>query len=223
MRLHVTENYMSKNLLAIMDLIVSNGWQRPVYFNFTSLNTLGIDLSPYVVQVGPVFRLSPVKNNTEQIRVDTALTYRNIVENADYSNLLDTGVYFSYEDHFTRMIVPIRHSFNDLARAFLQEGNPEMAMKVLKKATEALYAAHLPPSYTNLQAAEMLIALGENGPAHSLSEAAFRYYYHRLDETTEADKRPSDLDLYLVRRSAELLAETGDPDYLKMLGTRGDQ
>ena len=65
--------------------------------------------------------------------------------------------------------------------------------------------------------------LSENGPAHCLSEAAFMYYYHRLDETTEADKRPSDLDLYLVRRSAELLAETGDPDYLKLLGTRGDQ
>lgn len=223
MSLHVTGNYMSKNLLAILDIIVSNGWQRPVYFNFTSLNTLGMDLSSYVIQVGAVFRLSPVKNNTEQIPVDTDLTYRNIVENADYNNLLDPGVHFTYEDHFARMIVPVRQSFNDLARAFLQQGDQEMAMEVLKKAAEVLYAAHLPPSYTNLQAAEMLIAFGENGPAYSLSEAAFRYYYHRLGEMTEADKKPSDLDLYLVRRSAELLAETGDPDYLKMLGTRGDQ
>ena len=193
-----------------------------MYFNFTSLNTLGIDLSSYVVQVGPVFRLSPVTKDTEQIPVDTALTYRNIVENADYSNLLDSGVYFSYEDHFARMIVPIRHSFNDLARAFLQEGNEDMAMKVLNKATESLYAVHLPPSYTNLQAAELLIALGENGLAHSLSEAAFRYYYHRVDEMTVPDQKPSDLELYLVRRSAELLAETGDPDYLKLLGMRKD-
>ena len=73
-----------------------------------------------------------------------------------------------------------------------------------------------------MQAGELLIALGENGLAHSLSEAAFRYYYHRVDEMTVPDQKPSDLELYLVRRSAELLAETGDPDYLKLLGMRKD-
>ena len=39
---------------------------------------------------------------------------------------------------------------------------------------------------------------------------------------TVPDQKPSDLELYLVRRSAELLAETGDPDYLKLLGMRKD-
>ena len=214
MTFHITENYVSKSQLAILDLIVSNEWERPVYFNFTSLNTFGIDLSSYVVQEGPVFRLHSQKNNGPDIALDTSLTYRNIVQNGDYANLNDPDVYFNYEDHFARMIVPVRHSFNDLARAFLKEGKPDWALQVLQKAFDNLYAAHLPPSYTNLEAAEMLIVLNESDKAQTLTTSLFAFYFPRLQEAKERGQPFTNLDLYLVKRSAELRAETGDASFL---------
>lgn len=221
MTLHITDNYLSKSQLAILDLIVSNQWQRPIYFNFTSLNTLGIDLSSYVVQEGAIYRLRPEKNQSDDVAVDTSLTYRNIVERGDYDNLNDPDVYFSYEDHFARMVVPVRHSFNDLARAFLKEDNAEMALHVLQKALNDLYPAHLPPSYTGLEAAEMLIALDERDKAKIVTKPLFNFYFPRLQEARERGHALTELDLYLVRRSAELLAEAGDKSYLDKLNKPG--
>ncbi len=210
MTLRINSNYVQKNLLAILDLVASNDWKRPVYFNFTSLNSLGADVSPYVVQEGPVFRLYPESRNDEQSTVDTSLAYRNLVENADYRNLADPSVHFSYEDHFARMIVPVRHAFNDLARAFLQEGNTAMARQVMQRAMEQLYLPHLPPSYTNIEAAEIMLALDEMASARSLSEAVFNYYDDRIKRERMQNRTPSNLDLYILRRSGELISEVAN-------------
>ena len=221
MILKVTSNHLSKNMLAIMDLIVSNGWTRPVYFNFTSLNSIDVDLSAYVIQEGALFRLRQEKNTADDVAVDTSLSYRNLVESADYSNLSDPSVYFSYEDHFARMIVPLRHAFNDLAAAFLREGNGTKAMEVMQKAVDDLYPQHLPPSYTNVHAAEILLALNEKDLAMSLSEHLFEYYYDRAKDQKDGRQHPSNLEQYLLRRSAELLAMTGNKTYLEKLSGLG--
>ena len=219
--LNVTSSYLSKNMLAILDLIVSNGWMRPIYFNFTSLNSLGVDLSLYVIQEGVLFRLRPSRNTRDDIAVDTSLSYRNLVEAADYSNLSDSAVYFSYEDHFLRMIVPLRHSFNDLAGAFLGEGNSKKALDVMQKALADLYPDHLPPSYTNVHAAEILLALNEKELAGSLSKHLFEYHFHHARQHKARRHNLSDLERYLLRRSAELLAMTGNKTYLEKLSGLG--
>lgn len=221
LRLHLASDYMSKNLLAILDLFVSNGWKRPIYFNYTSLNSVGVDIAPYVIEEGPVFRLRGERNDSGSVAVDTFLSYRNIVQRADYSNIEDSAVHFSYEDHFTRIIVPIRQSFNDLANAFLKEGNTAMAKEVISQATDQLYGKHLRPSYTNIEAAEILLALDESERANGVSKAAFDYCYQKVTADRAAHRRSSDLDLYLVRRSAELLAQTGNPGYLDRLPVPG--
>ncbi len=208
--LHIDGNYLQKNMLAILDLAISNKWKRPIYFNFTSLNSLDSDISRYVIQEGPVFRLRPQVQRGESIEFDTSLAYRNLIVNADYSNLADSTVYFSYEDHFARMIVPVRHAFNDLARAFMREGNASMALGVMQHAVKQLYLPHLPPSYTNIEAAEILLALDERALARSLSESAFDYYDDRIKRERIQNRPPSNLDLYLLRRSSELISEVAN-------------
>jgi hypothetical protein len=137
------------------------------------------------------------------------------VEGADYNNLLNPHVHFTYEDHFLRMIVPLRHTFNDLAAAFVSEGNRRMASEVLKHALENLYPYHLPPSYTNLQAAELLLTLSETASAARLCEAVFNSYKPRVEAVLNRGGKPSNLDRYLLQRAAELLAVAGDDSYLK--------
>ena len=218
MTIHVTDNYLSKSQLAILDLIISNGWERPVYFNFTSMTTLGVDISAYLVQEGPVFRLDATASGDGAFTVDTSLSYRNLVENADYDNLKDPDVYFSYEDHFARMITPVRQSFNQLAGAFLEKGDHDMARKVMTEAMDRLYPENLPPSYTNLQAAEIFLALDENELAEEMVTPASEYYFQKVERACEVNERPSELDLYLAMQSAEFLAERGKPAHHIRLG-----
>jgi Ca2+/Na+ antiporter len=221
MVLHVSGSYLGKNALAILDLIASNDWQRTVYFNYTSLNALGLNLGPYLVQEGPVYRLGPEKHAGTEIAVDTQRTWENIVAKANYSNLEDPHVLLNYEDYHARILVPIRQSFNSLARTFLKNGERAMAEKVMQNAMAKLYLKHLRPSYTNIDAADILLSLEKPDMADTLSRAAFDFYYRQVNEDLQAGKKPDPLDVYIVRTSAELLAATGHPEFEKGLAKKG--
>jgi hypothetical protein len=202
LNIHVSNNYMQKNALAIMDLIVSNRWTRPVYFNFTSLNTCGLELERHVVQEGNLYRLVPALHEGDDIAVDTESSYENLVEHADYSNLADPTVYFNYEDFQARMITPIRQSFNSLAEALLAGGDDARAMTALQFAVDRLYYPHLDPSYTNLQAAAMLHALGDRRRARALAVSLLAYQQQKLQD---GDAAP--IDHYLLEQAGQLVEQ----------------
>jgi hypothetical protein len=214
---NIADHYLSKNALAILDLIMSNEWKRPIHFNFTSANTLGIALTPYLRQEGPVYRLVPDKHAGENAAVNTDLSYKNLIERADYSNLRDSTIHLSYEDHHSRMLVPIRQSFNALAVAFLNEDKPQRAESVLMEAKDRLYYKHLRPSYTNLQAAQILMELNRKDEADLLITPAFEYYFHEVKRDLHESRKPEEIDKYLLRQSAELLARLGKPGYLEQI------
>jgi hypothetical protein len=219
--LNITGNYLAKNLLAILDLIISNEWKRPIYFNFSSMNTLGTDLTPYLVQEGFLYRLTTEVHGGENIAVNTKLTFRHLIDTADYTNLQDSNVYFNYEDYHARMLVPLRQSFNSLAMAFLEEGNPEMAERVLTVAIEKLYPRQLRPSYTNLQAAEILHAMHKNEMAEKFSKQAFDYYLEQVKSSIKDEGKPDPLDEFILKQSAELLARTGNEEYERLVHQLG--
>ena len=214
MILKVQGNFLQKNGLAMLDIVVSNNWKRPVYFNFTSLNTAGLDLEPYVVQEGNVYRLTPFENPKKGISIDLELTAKNLIEKSDYSNLADPNVYFNYEDYYARMITPVRQSFNSLAEAYIGSGQPDKAEKVLLFAVDKLYIKHLEPSYTNLEAADMLSSLGREDLAKILCSSAFDFYFEQLQVAATENAQLNRLDLFLAERSAEILSRLGDTNYL---------
>lgn len=205
------ENYLYKNALAFVDLVVSNGWQRPVYFNFTSMNSIGLDLAPYLVQEGSLFRLQPNASGSKDIAVDKALTYKNLVTDADYSNLSDAGVYFNYEDFNLRIVGPLRQLFNALAAAYLKTGDSAMAGKVLAEAQVKLYRPHLVPSYANVQTAELLLALGKDKEARQLIDAAYQYAYNRVQQDRADDRKSDQMDMFMMNRASALLKEMSVP------------
>jgi hypothetical protein len=221
MTVRVKGNYLQKNALAMMDLVISNNWERPVYFNYTSLSTAGLDLDKYVIQEGNVYRLTPFQNLKDDILVDTEATYKNLVDNADYTNLSDPSIYFNYEDYCARIITPVRQSFNTLAGTYLENGNQEMAEKVLLFVVDKLYKKHLEPSYTNLQAADMLSALGRDDLAKSLCASLFDFHFEKLQAAMRSKEQMNRLDLYLVDQSAETLGRLGDSNYLSKVEELG--
>lgn len=209
----VDGNFLEKNSLAILDLIVSNRWERPFYFNFTSMNTLSMDIKPYLVQEGLIYRLTPNRSDGD-LAVNTALTYKNLVEYGNYTNLANAHVNFNYEDFYTRTIIPLRQSFNLLAEAFMKEGNMTMAEKVLDASIRKLHYSHLPPSYTDLHAAQMLIALGKADVARALTLPTFDYYYDQVQQRMTQNEAPDGFDLFALRQTAGFLNTLGETLYV---------
>jgi hypothetical protein len=55
-----------------------------------------------------------------------------------------------------------------------------------------------------------MLALGDKTFARSLSEAVFDYYDDRIKRERMQNRPPSNLDLYLLRRSSELISEVAN-------------
>lgn len=207
----VEQDYIEKSVLALLDLIVSNHWKRPIYLNYTSMNTIGIDLKPYLIQEGLVFRLSSTENEGRNTAIDTERTFKNLVIQADYTNLSDKNVYFNYEDYVARIIIPLQESFNTLAEAYLKEGDKKMATNVMEQAVKKLYPHHLAPSFPNLHAAVLLLAVDRKDLANDLSARVFEYSYDRI---IKSKSEIAGANEYLLRQSAVILNELGKKEYL---------
>lgn len=210
LNLEIEGTYLPKSDLAILDLLYSNDWERPMYFNFTGLNSLSLNLRPYVIQEGLVYRLTPQRSASEEIPVDLEKAYENMVVRADYSNLSDPSIYFNHEDYQQRMIAPIKFNLNALINGYAERGDMQKVNELASFAYEKLYFAHLEPSYADLQLGSFFGALGKTEQSEKLMKRAFLYYREQIIAQLDADETPSRNDLLLVQESSRLLQ---DPDF----------
>jgi len=209
--LSVKGNYATKSVLGIIDVMISNGWQRPIYFNYTSLNTAGLDLNNHVVQEGALYRFDPLRASGREVVSDPQKMFENLVEKGDYSNLLDPHVHFNYEDYYLRIISPLRQSFNSLASAYLKAGDIEKARTVMKFARAKVYPPHLNPTYANLEAAEIFAALGDNEGAIAVCTSLFDCHLAELNWQLENGRTMDPIDHFMAQQSARMLAALGNP------------
>jgi hypothetical protein len=217
MALGVKGSFLPKNALALIDLLISNEWRRPVYFNFTSYNQIDLNIAPYLIQEGLVYRLTPYENQSKNVEPDTDLMYRNLISNANYENLLRPDIYFNSEDFQSRMVEPLRSAFNELAAGLLNQGKEDEARAVLDRAVQTLYSTHLKPSYSNLQTAGILLSLGDTAIAVKLSAAVFDSSFPEVERSLAKGQSVEQLSAFLLQRSAELLARADRLEYLSKL------
>jgi hypothetical protein len=208
--LTVKGNYATKSVLAIVDIMISNQWKRPIYFNFTSLNTAGLDLNEHVVQEGAVYRFDPLRASGEGVVIDRKAMFQNLIEKANYSGLKNKNVHFNYEDFNLRIISPLRQSFNSLAFAFLDAGDRDTALSVMQFAKANLYQAHLYPTFANLEAAEVFATLGDEESAAALCSTLFDCHMAEVKWQLENGRIVDGLDRYLAQQSARMLAALGN-------------
>ena len=164
MDLNLKRNGIEKNTLMLLDIINTNNWERPIYFNNTSLQGIGIDVNPYVVQEGTAYRLLPVQNpDRNQEFVDTDLMLENMVENFYWRELNNPDVY--YNEDYRNFVLNHRASFNTLCGALIREGQMEKARKAVLANLELMPDAGVPFDYTTAQTVDILFQVGETDTA----------------------------------------------------------
>lgn len=173
---HITERMifnlkkggLEKNTLMILDLIANNNWERPIYFNNTSLQGVSVSLNDYVVQEGNAYRLLPVKNPNPRVEfVNTDIMYENVMHEFRYRGLNDPDVYNSI-DH-RNFALNHRSTFNSLANALIREGKMEKAKEVIYKSLEAIPDISIYYDYTSSQTVKLLYRVGENEKAKEIA------------------------------------------------------
>lgn len=165
MQLRLTGNGLEKKDLAMLDLLATNNWERPLYVNNTSLAQFKIDLRPYVVQEGNAFRILPVLNPNPRAGelVNTALAFENMTKKFQYRQLDNPKVY--YNEDYRKFVVNQRGSFNSLAEAFITEENPEKAREILLFSLAKIPDVSVPYDYTSARSVQLLLEVGEKEKA----------------------------------------------------------
>ncbi len=169
MRLRLRGNGLEKKDLAMLDVLATAKWERPMYVNNTSLSQFNVDLTPYVVQEGNAYRILPVLNPNPEIElVNTDVSYKNIMESFQFRGLADSTAYFSPD--YRSFVQNHRSSLNSVASALIAGGDSARAREVLLYSIEKMPDHGVRYDYTNTQTVELLMAVGEREQAIEMAD-----------------------------------------------------
>ncbi len=211
-----------KNDLALLDIIATNKWERPIYFNQTSLMNINLDLRDFVVQEGATFRLLPIdrKNqrtlnttiNTEvdyspvKNLVNSEVMYDNLMNKFRWRELDNPKSYYNTEDYKDKAISVHRSYFNSLAKSLIEEGKIEKAREVLLKSIKVMPDNAVPYGIYNAESVSLLFEVGETEMALEVSGVLSKRADEELGYLTR--KGITNRDTYVNLRTLDLLRNT---------------
>ncbi len=159
LRIKGNKNGLEKKDLAFLDILQKGNWKRPIYFNNTSLNGIGIDLKRHVIQEGFVYKLLPIQNLSNSSFIDTDKMYDNLMNNSFWRGLDNEKAYFS-EDH-RGFIMNYRSNFNTLIRNLIDKKRYEDAQIVINKCLQLMPDKSIMYDHFSVQLVEFLIDLNQ--------------------------------------------------------------
>jgi MFS family permease len=164
MRFVVRGSGLEKKDLAMLDVLASTDWERPLYVNNTSLAQFNVDLSHYVVQEGNAYRILPVYNpNAQTELVNTAVSFENISKKFQFRGLDDSTIYYTQD--YRSFVQNHRSSLNALADALLTEGDTARAREVVMLNVTKMPDHGVEYDFTSARTAELLFEVGEKEKA----------------------------------------------------------
>ncbi|WP_017732002.1 glycosyltransferase family 117 protein [Nafulsella turpanensis] len=204
-------NALYKNDLMILDLIATNDWERPIYFNNTSLQSINFDLTEYVIHEGTAYRLLPIRNpNPQAEMVNTEVMYDNMMNDFFWRELDNPDVY--YNEDYRNFVLNHRSSFNTLAQALIEEGKTEKAREVLLYNLKVMPDAGVPFDYVTALTVQLLLQVGEQEKAIEiadlLSQRADELLAYLNEENTEIGNERQK-NLIILSQLARSMAAAG--------------
>mgnify|MGYP006425577997 CR=1 FL=1 len=160
-----------KNDLALLDLIATNKWERPIYFNNTSSNTTSLNLRNYLQVEGMAYRLLPIRKTDKEDRevgeVSTDVMLENIKE-FEYRGFQDEDVL--HDEEYRKFGSNARNMYHRLAQRLYNEGREKEAQAVLDSALSKIPDRSIPYSYFIPRYVELYHKLGEHERAEALGD-----------------------------------------------------
>jgi hypothetical protein len=210
---------IEKKNLAILDIIATNNWKRPIYFSSTVNPDDYMNLQPYFQLEGLAYRLLPLQDpdyasTREEGYVEPDLNYRKLLRTFAYRGLRNRTIY--YDENSLRFPSYYRDKFARLANTYLAKGNAAKAHEVANYCLQVMPPDTIPYDSFSPLLAPALAAGGERARANVLLDTTLReatqainYYAARPDGALfDYPRNLSLLQVENVYRAAAQLADT---------------
>ncbi|HTH56924.1 MAG TPA: DUF2723 domain-containing protein [Cyclobacteriaceae bacterium] len=218
MKIKVLRGGLEKKDLALLDVLVTSNWERPIFLDPTSISQINIDLSPYAVQVGNAYRILPVRNprKDREYLVDTEKSMDVMMNKFHYRGLDNPKVY--YNDDYRGFVLNHRSSFNTVIQALLDNGDKANAKKMLLFGLEKMPDKGVRYDFTAAETASLLFQVGEKEKAIDIAKTigdrsiAMANYLIAEGAGFDSDLRNNVVMLNILQRT---LYENGEPELAK--------
>ncbi|NML65276.1 DUF2723 domain-containing protein [Hymenobacter sp. RP-2-7] len=209
---------IEKKNLAILDIIATNNWRRPIYFSSTVNPADYMNLQPYFQLEGLAYRLLPLQDpgyasTGEEGYVEPNLNYQRLLRTFAYRGLRDHAIY--YDENSLRFPSYYRDKFARLANTYLAQGNRAKAHEVADYCLQVMPPDTIPYDSFSPLLAPALAAGGERARANVLLDTTLReatqainYYAARPDGALF--DYPRNLNLLQVQNVYRSAAQLGD-------------
>jgi tetratricopeptide (TPR) repeat protein len=178
-----SESDALKGDLAIMDLIASNNWKRPVYISTTVPSSQYKGLEKYFIQEGMTYRIAPVRISEnepgEYGMIDPYVMYDNMMNKFKWGNAGDPSVYL--DENNRRMFSNFRRLFGSLGKSLLQIGDTAKAVEAVTRGLEIVPSSKLPHDYFSIEPAEVLVKAGKKEEGEKIFNSIIEYANDHLE------------------------------------------
>lgn len=190
----LNQSAIEKAGLTLYDMLLSNNWERPIYFSQTVPESGYYGLQDYFQLEGLAYRLIPIKtkNTSGSIgRIDTDILYQNMMTKFKWGNINQEGLYL--DEGIKRMCLNLRNNFLSLSNELIKQNQAEKALNVLDKSREILPNEVSSYDYIALLMAENYLKLGKSEIAKEMMATIHTRlsqeleYYNNLKPTSLSD------------------------------------
>jgi hypothetical protein len=151
-----------KGDLAMMDLISTNEWKRPIYISTTVPSDQYKGLEKFFVQEGLAYRIVPIRIDTPEKgefgMVDPFVMYDNLMDKFTWGNAGDPKVYL--DENNRRMFSNFKRIFASLGSALITRGDTARTVEVAKRGLGIVTPPRLPDDFFSIGLAELLVRSG---------------------------------------------------------------
>ncbi len=183
----ITEKYLYKNDLMMLDLLANFNWDRPLYIgNPGSLKKVA-DIEKYCHQEGVIYKFMPVlaEGYVQGMAGVSEKSYDILLNKYNYGRVEVEDVIIDTE---TRRAHPLlKTNFVRLAGLLAEKGKADSAARVLDKCVELFPNEKFPYDYYTVGIADIYFEVGENEKGAKLVETMLKIadeklsYYNRQD------------------------------------------
>ncbi|MBY5950701.1 DUF2723 domain-containing protein [Algoriphagus marincola] len=223
--LQIKGQYVTKGTMMLIDLIATNNWERPIYFNNTSLATIGINVSDHVVMEGLTYRLLPIRKPSfiREELVNADLSYENFMEKFAFRGMDNPDAYL--DEEYRRFASNHRSAVNSIAMALLDRDQIDRAAEVLNKGLEVMPDEAIPYDLSSGQSVPLFFEVGEDDKAldivDKVSKRSLDMIEFYLEENRDYD-RDMMISIEMIRYFIPLLEERGYTEKAEELQLRMD-
>ncbi len=220
------KEFIFKDDLAILDIIASNVWERPIYFAVTVRPEKFLGLQNYTQLEGLALKLVPVRSQNDQQysivgygRVDAEKIYDNVMNDFKWGNFDKYDVFV--DDSYAPSIQSQWFMFRRAAMQLIADGQQDKAVEMIDKYFEGFPHMNFPYDYKVMYMVQVYIQAGQYEKAkphiktladETLQQLAF-FYSLNQDDLNSSFKNEFDLFNNLKEDMIRTVSRAGDTEF----------